>query len=201
MEELASYELNPHVSALHRALVTEANCPEILRYEEEIVETLKMTMTATTRITRDRLRKLQRQNSAGERDEELITFNFRNHFYDMDVERIKYAIARYLRIRLQKIEQSLEYIINDLQVYDRLSEHEKRFATRLQTINDEHLEESFLRKLVSEETQTFVRSNEDLRQHSRPDLNVSIETNFYIAHFRPYIVHYILLFLCFSFLF
>ena len=59
----------------------------------------------------------------------------------MDIERTRYSIARYLRTRIIKIENSLEFITSSLEYLDRLSVAERDYANKLKRINDDHYEE------------------------------------------------------------
>jgi hypothetical protein len=45
--------------------------------------------------------------------------------YQMDIERVRYSLARYLRTRVLKIEKYLEYVISNTDIYDRLSTEEQ----------------------------------------------------------------------------
>ena len=59
----------------------------------------------------------------------------------MDIERTRYSIARYLRTRIIKIENSLEFITSSLEYLDRLSVAERDYANKLKRITDDHYEE------------------------------------------------------------
>ena len=49
------------------------------------------------------------------RSEEYFTINI----YQMEIERVRYSLARYLRTRLLKIERGLEFITGDIELMDR----------------------------------------------------------------------------------
>lgn len=46
---------------------------------------------------------------------------FTVNLYQMDMERVRYSLSRYLRTRILKIEDQLEAIISNLDLMDRLS--------------------------------------------------------------------------------
>ena len=133
---MSEYELNPDVTSLHRLISTEVNCPEILPYRQELVESLQTAMESASKSLKKQLKKMESTASTSDDNDEvvqdaLIENQFQAHFYQMDIERIRYALARYLRTRVQKIESSLDYIHSDLTIFDRLSEHEKHFANKV----------------------------------------------------------------------
>ena len=51
--------------------------------------------------------------------------------YKMDIERIRYSLARYLRTRILKIERNLYHIVNNEESLANLSLAEQEFATKL----------------------------------------------------------------------
>lgn len=46
----------------------------------------------------------------------------------------------FLFLRILKIENSLEYIVNNLEIWDNLSFEEKNFASKLHALNNAHFE-------------------------------------------------------------
>ena len=67
--------------------------------------------------------------------------------YDLDLERVKFILRDYLRIRLLKIEKYLYYIIkNDL--CNILSEAEFEYAKNLFKIKRKYFSENFYKKII-----------------------------------------------------
>ena len=90
----------------------------------------------------------------------------------MDVDRIRYAINKYHRTRLLKIEEALEFILSNVDILDRLSNSEKIFATKLNTLNNNYLEDALLNNL-HHELRDFIESSDDRFKHAEPQVNVS----------------------------
>ena len=57
--------------------------------------------------------------------------SFTAHLYQMDIERIRYSLTRYYRIRIIKIEKYIDYIVNNDEMMNRLSYEEKLLITKL----------------------------------------------------------------------
>ena len=90
----------------------------------------------------------------------------------MDIERIRYSIARYLRARLLKIEKDLDYIASSINAMDRLSADEKDFVSKLNAINNSSVEESVLKRLNPETSREVfeTQSMSNRLKNAQPDL-------------------------------
>lgn len=66
--------------------------------------------------------------------------------YQMDIDRVRYSLARYLRARILKIEHSADYIMSKMDVLDRLSSQEKTFVTKLFNLNNSYMEEAYFNR-------------------------------------------------------
>lgn len=64
----------------------------------------------------------------------------------MDIDRVRYSLARYLRARILKIEQTVDYIMSKMDILDRLSSQEKTFVTRLYNLNNSYMEEAYFNR-------------------------------------------------------
>lgn len=91
----------------------------------------------------------------------------------MDIERVRYSLARYLRIRLLKIQKNLECILSDINLLDRLSDSEKSFISKLNTINNNYYEDNVSARL-NDEAKGYYEGNQDRLSHSTPNLQVKI---------------------------
>jgi hypothetical protein len=74
--------------------------------------------------------------------------------------------------RLLKIEDTLESIIGDLEIMDRLSFREKQYAANVNNLNNKNYEDEFLSKLQEEELRDLVANPSDRIAHSQPQLDV-----------------------------
>jgi len=71
---------------------------------------------------------------------------------------------------LRKIEDSLEAILEDIELLDRLSPQEKLFATKLNTLKNNHFEDVIYAQL-DETLKEFLREgSKERRLHAQPQL-------------------------------
>jgi hypothetical protein len=108
-----------------------------------------------------------------DKDPEVV---FRSTVYLMDIERVRYSLARYLRIRLKKIENQCDYIMSTPEALDFLSRSEKEFASKLMELNSSYLGDTFYDRLRDNYKQIAVRGDE-LYKHASPELKVSLILN------------------------
>jgi hypothetical protein len=96
---------------------------------------------------------------------------FTASLYQMDIERVRYALCRYLRTRILKIENMLEYVVTQVDVMDRLSKNEKIFATRLHNLSNNYLEDAVFNRVDKGLRESLETSSDNLR-HAHPSMNV-----------------------------
>ena len=98
MEEdaAASEDTANSVAALKRALENEKNAPDILRYQHDVVAQLKSDLESQQDAVDALL--------GGGREA------FASTLYQMEIDRVKYLLASYLRTRLFKIERLAAYL-------------------------------------------------------------------------------------------
>lgn len=138
---------NESVYALVRAIRAEVFSPEILWYQESLVDGLKAALKRTQSVI-NKLKDNAIENDMID-DNHMISHMTRT-LYEMDIERIRYLIARYLRTRIVKIESSLHYIDANIDTRDRLSSHEKEFVSRIRKLYDAHMDENIFSRINSE---------------------------------------------------
>lgn len=107
--------------------------------------------------------------------------SFTASLYQMDIERIRYTIARYLRTRVLKIERNLDFIINSKDMMERLSDAEKVFATKLYGARGAYIEDILQRRFkddngesVNEEFENIVSTSDDLVKQTKPMLDTFV---------------------------
>lgn len=107
--------------------------------------------------------------------------SFTASLYQMDIERIRYTLARYLRTRLLKIERNLDFIINSDEMMERLSNAERVFATKLYGQYGNYIEDVIQKRFkgengesVNEELEGAVSMSDDLLKHTRPALDTFV---------------------------
>lgn len=92
---------------------------------------------------------------------------FTTTVYQMDIERVRYSLSRYLRSRVLKIEKCLEFINSHMDVFDRLSDEEKVFASKLNTLNNSYFEDVVATRLVAE-AREYYESSDDRVKNAEP---------------------------------
>lgn len=150
------YVLNDSLIALNKAWSTETNAIEILPYKDEVVQELQEQLE-------------QQQENIDQKIEDGIEEEyFVVTLYQMDIERVRYSLARYLRTRLLKIERSLEYILSNIDVMDRLSMQEKEFATKLSNLNTSYFEDNVTNRFQLSDAKDHYEQSDNRLQHAKP---------------------------------
>ena len=160
---------NDNVTLFNRIWVTEVHAPEILAYESSLVEELKSHL-ATQQDGVNTMLDLAVENENSDE-------NFTSNLYQMDIERIRYSIARYLRTRLLKIENNLDFLIQHPDIFqNRLSENEQTFALSLYNLTNRHVEDTIFNSHFENnpDFRQRIESSDDKLKHSTPSLQVCI---------------------------
>ncbi|KAI9480388.1 MAG: hypothetical protein EXX96DRAFT_482391 [Benjaminiella poitrasii] len=153
------------IAEMTQAWIDERNAPEILPYEHALVEPLIEAIEAQTeKIIEDM------EDNTGNKFESMI--------YQTEVERVKYLLKSYLRVRLFKasklkakrniIEKFTLYVLRQPHLRELLSPQEIDYARRYQEIVERHNHDSFLHQLPRsqhKQDEVFV------------DMNMVIEPN------------------------
>ena len=147
---------------LIEAWQTEVNCPEILPFRNKLIDTMLGALKKQTEMVEELM------ETTDENDEGHSHLYFSLTLYQMEIERVRYSIARYLRARTLKIEKHLDSIMQDLALKDRLSETERAFAIKLYEINIKYMNDQIKNRL-NESAQTFY-TTDDIVSNSTPDL-------------------------------
>ncbi|RYY81175.1 DNA replication complex GINS protein SLD5 [archaeon] len=161
VSEQKGFVLNDRVTMLRSLWRTELQCPEILPYQEGLVNTIKKALEAQQDSIDDAV---SSQN-------ELEYFT--NVLYQTEIDQIRYSLTQYLRVRILKIERQLDYIAGDIHSLDQLATHEKNFVTRLNNLSQAFFEDALSSRL-SPNCQDMFSRNEDRYQDSVPDFNAFV---------------------------
>lgn len=129
---------------LENAWLNEKNSPEILKYEEEMIDLM--------------FGQLEHMES----NLQLVSANdFRRITHSMELERIRFIIASYLRCRLQKIEDFTQHILSEEEKRSddqkRLSPSELSFAKSYYESSENHFQQLILRHLPPNQDDTSRR--------------------------------------------
>jgi GINS complex subunit 4 len=123
--------------------------PDILEYQGEIVELM-----------------MGQINHMEENLNKIVSNDFRRVVHKMELERIKYTIAAYLRCRLQKLEDFSQFMIDEEKKRPpnrkRLSEAELTFAEEFQDSIEKHFQQLALQHLPPQQddiSKRIIRPN------------------------------------------
>merc|ERR1712129_690205 len=96
------------------------------------------------------------------------------YWFKKELQRIRYVLNSYLRIRLWKIQKFTLHILSDIDAWNRLSNAEQDFATAYSDLNERHFKNCFLKDLPNK-YQTMTEAE----MFVKPDLNkfVVIKSN------------------------
>jgi len=142
---------------------TEANAPDILPYQQDLVDKIQEVLDKQTATVEELLEETEED---GKQD-----LYFSITLYQMDIERVRYSLARYLRTRLLKIERSLDSILSDTTfvLRDRLSSKEKKFAETLSSMNKAYFDDQLKNRLIDDAQKFYTTDAQVL--HSTPNLD------------------------------
>ncbi|KAF0700581.1 Aste57867_8917 [Aphanomyces stellatus] len=134
-EDFPQENLNEDVEYLRIAWSNELNSPELLSFQSDLIS--------------DMVEQVQNQQSFVDEiaaDTEALNDEraFTNKLYQMEIDRIKYMIASYLRLRLMKIEQHTAHVLKESK--DKLSQGETEYAEQYQQLYESHCKDLLLSK-------------------------------------------------------
>lgn len=155
-ENAMGVDLDEEVQMLRQAWQTEVHCPEVLPFKRDLVESITQRISDQQAIIDERVRTPDEIFTAG--------------LYQMDIDRVRYSLVRYLRARILKIEQTVDYIMSTMDVLDRLSSYEKTFASKLFNLNNTYMEEVYFNKLSKDGLREHISADNDGLRHSHPSL-------------------------------
>ncbi|KAJ6429610.1 hypothetical protein OIU84_021085 [Salix udensis] len=159
------------VELLKRAWRNEKAAPEILQFESSLVQRIK------------------EQIELAEQNEEIFEANniepLTVSLYQMDLDRTQFLLRSYLRVRLQKIEKYLFYVLKTDEYLNRLSKQEQMFARRCTDDLGSHLDETVLAKLPDNYRsilkQSITSEEDDMVPAPRLDTFVICKANQYLS--------------------
>jgi hypothetical protein len=83
----------------------------------------------------------------------------------MDIDRTRFLLIKYLKIRLQKIERQAQYLISNAILLDNLSNQERIYLTKFIRMENQFFEENILKRLevatVTSGSMNDMESNEE----------------------------------------
>jgi len=136
--------LKEQVIYLTTAWRNEKLSPEILQYEDDMVEAVKEAIDEREAQIEDAEEEIaaKLKNSGGSKIECAS-----QHWYRKEVERIRFILHSYLRVRIWKVQRYTLYFLSDEESWNRLSEAEQQLAAAYSSLGERHFKDCFLRDL------------------------------------------------------
>jgi len=135
------------VSKLLRAWKNEQLAPDLLPFQSALVAELLGLVNQQQEVVDETLKSAEHR--------------FKAHFFQMELERVRYMLQCYLRIRLQKISKYHQYILQNEHQKALLSPEEIQFAQGYAKAVTEYMHQSFLQyldpSLQSQDDPTMIR--------------------------------------------
>lgn len=143
---------NPDVLIMYQRWITEKHAPELLMYYGELVDVLKEQV------------KNQEEMLEDNEDENPLAKRIKL----MEIDRIRYVLHEYHRVRLQKIERHFLHLLQDPDRHQILSEHEIEYLKTYTNLLESHFNDEFLLK-VHKTFRSLTSQEEEMVDH--PNLN------------------------------
>ncbi|TPX69018.1 hypothetical protein SpCBS45565_g02732 [Spizellomyces sp. 'palustris'] len=157
--ESATY-FNDDVKALTQWWINERCAPEILPYQEHLVNNLLEMLNA------------QAENVEAQAPD-TPDGAFLLVIYQQEMERIKFVIRSYLRTRLAKIQKYTLHFLQEEECRGRLSNEEVAFAEKFQELLERHFMKSCLEELPAF-LQRLDDETDDISMVNRPELDDAV---------------------------
>ncbi|KAJ3015166.1 hypothetical protein HKX48_004747 [Thoreauomyces humboldtii] len=159
---------NDDVKMLTQCWVNERFAPELLNYQDELVNSLMEMLEAQVRA------EIVEEKSGDTPDAAFLVV-----LYQQEMERVKFIIRSYLRTRLSKfmaiqIQRHTLYYLREDDYRRRLSDEELAFAERFQELVERHLTKSCLGEGLEPWQQQLDDQNDETNMVSEPDLEDAV---------------------------
>ncbi|XP_063713902.1 DNA replication complex GINS protein SLD5-like [Symsagittifera roscoffensis] len=163
--ELSAQEV---INQLKTAWINERFAPDLLDSKYELVTCLLDQISSMGRKL-ERVAGLIRERNAS--TSSVDSDHLRMEIHQMEIQRIRYLVSSYLRLRLNKIEQHVFYLLQQYrsqppQAYSKMSPEELQFAIKLEQLYKTQLQSQVLDKLP-----LGIRKLEDQFLTREPNLN------------------------------
>ncbi|XP_022147485.1 DNA replication complex GINS protein SLD5 [Momordica charantia] len=162
------------VEPLKRAWRNEKAAPEILPFEASLIGRIKEQI----QLMEETIEEYSRSGI----DPLIVSL------YQMDLDRTQFLLRSYIRIRLQKIEKYMLYMLKSDELFGRLSEEERVFAERCCHDVKSHFDESVLSKLPNNYQsilrQSIISEEDDMVPEPPLDTFVVCKSKEYLEHIQ-----------------
>jgi GINS complex subunit 4 len=166
--------------------------PDLLQYEEDLVESLRDRVQTVETLIDERYDLISEKCKDDEDPEytsilkDVSESRFRLQLFQIEISRVKYILGTYLKCRLMKIQKYHRYISkaenNQLSL---LSAAEKTFLESYGELVDKHLKQTFLKFLPDEGSEIRNPADENVKMITPfPDKYVFIYVNKDVGEFQ-----------------
>ncbi|KAG6582622.1 DNA replication complex GINS protein SLD5, partial [Cucurbita argyrosperma subsp. argyrosperma] len=173
-DDFETFTPTTDVEPLKRAWRNEKAAPEILPFEASLVGRIKEQI----QLMEDTIEEYSRSGI----DPLIVSL------YQMDLDRTQFLLRSYIRIRLQKIEKYMLYILKSDELFRRLSEEEITFTDRCSHDMKKHFDESVLSKLPNNYQdilrQSIISEEDDMVPEPPLDTFVVCKSKEYLEHIQ-----------------
>jgi len=164
--ELSAQEV---INQLKTAWVNERFAPDLLDSKYELVTCLLDQITSMGKKL-ERVAGLIKEKTASATTG-VDSDHLRMEIHQMEIQRIRYLVSSYLRLRLSKIEQNVFYFLEHYRsqpphVYNKMSPEELQYAIKLEKLYNSQIQSQVLGKLPS-----GIRKLEQQYLAKEPNLN------------------------------
>jgi len=141
-------EVNSDVAELNRLFINEKCAPDILPADTELIENIQAYLENQEKT----IEAIEEEAEKIQANAKIKEANLLCAVYQMEVDRIKFVLHGYQRLRLRKICLNITYLLSnqDKGAGDVLSDVEYKFAQDYSKLFLDHLNESFLKNLPHE---------------------------------------------------
>lgn len=133
-DDVPSTSLNEAVDVMKMLARNEQYSPELLPFQTQTIEVVRSLVSQQLQIV-DQEDELEENNST------------ESDLKRLEIDRIKYLLRHYYRVRIAKIENNIFFISKNAEASELLSKDEKKYATDYKTLIDDHFSKSFLSML------------------------------------------------------
>ena len=93
--------------------------------------------------------------------------------YQMEIERVRFLVCNYAKIRIMKIQRQKEYLLSHPDSLERLSDAERQFLSKLQNLDHQYTQETVTKRLLPEEHEEIFDKNASQWKFAAPKFDVS----------------------------
>eukprot|EP01135_Chromosphaera_perkinsii_P005524 Nk52_evm73s352 gene=Nk52_evmTU73s352 len=153
-------EMLKDLRRLKQAWINEKVCPELLPFEHEVVENMSEQIENQALSIEDGAK-------------ENINNAFIANLYEMELERLRFILRSYLRVRLWKIEKNITYILSNLEQRRCLSPAEESYAKNYKGNVDTHFHDCCLQDLP-ERIRNLNEQSEEVDMIPKPNVDAYV---------------------------